>query len=195
MKAQADKKRSERSFQAGDFVYLRLQPYVQASLAPRSHHKLCFKYFGPFKVLAKVGDVAYKLELPPSSSIHPVFHVSLLKPASTPPPNICANLPDPNNSLQVSERVLQTRLHHRGHRSVKQLLIKWSDLDEDLATWEDADAFTAKYPDFQLEDELSSEEGRDVMWGRTYVRRRRARDVRRATERAQRAAEVATVSG
>jgi len=34
-----------------------------------------------------------------------------------------------------------------------------------------------------------------VMWGRTYVRRRRARDVRRATERAQRAAEVATVSG
>jgi len=35
----------------------------------------------------------------------------------------------------------------------------------------------------------------NVMWGRTYVRRRRARDVRRATERAQRAAEVATVSG
>jgi hypothetical protein len=106
MKAQVDKKWSERSFQAGDFVYLRLQPYVQASLAPCSHHKLCFEYFGPFKVLAKVGNMAYKLELPPSSSIHPVFHVSLLKPASTPPPNIYTNLPDPDNSLQVLEHVL-----------------------------------------------------------------------------------------
>jgi hypothetical protein len=146
MKAQANKKWSERSFQVGDFVYLRLQPYVQASLAPRSHHKLCFKYFGPFKILSKVGDVAYKLELPPSSSIHLVFHVSLLKPAATPPPNVCASLPDTNNSFQVPERVLQTRLHLRGHRSMKQLLIKWSDLDEDLVTWEDADAIVQRFP-------------------------------------------------
>jgi hypothetical protein len=56
----SDKKRSERSFQIGDMVYLRLQPYVQASLAPRSHHKLCLKYFGPYEALAKVGTVAYK---------------------------------------------------------------------------------------------------------------------------------------
>jgi len=41
------------------------------------------------------------------------------------------------------------------------------------------------YPAFQLEDELDLEGGRDVMWGRTYTRRRRARDVRRAEERAQ----------
>ena len=81
MKHQADKKRSERSFQAGDFVYLRLQPYVQSSLAPRSHHKLCFKYFGPFKVLSKIGAVAYKLELRPTSCFgsrcHPLFWQSL----------------------------------------------------------------------------------------------------------------------
>jgi hypothetical protein len=61
MKAQADKNHSERSFSVGDAVYLRLQPYVQASLAPRSHHKLCFKYFGPFKIIEKIGSVAYKL--------------------------------------------------------------------------------------------------------------------------------------
>jgi len=47
--------------------------------------------------------------------------------------------------------------------------------------WEDVDAFTAKYPNFQLEDELLLDGGRDVMWGRTYARR--ARDVRRAAER------------
>jgi hypothetical protein len=53
--------------------------------------------------------------------------------------------------------------------------------------WEDVEPFHARYPAFQLEDELPLEEGRDVMSGRydhRYIRRRRARDVRRAEERA-----------
>lgn len=79
MKSQADKKRSDRSFTVGDMIYLKLQPYVQSSLAPRSNQKLGFKYFGPFKISEKIGSVAYKQDLPPSSTIHPVFHVSLLR--------------------------------------------------------------------------------------------------------------------
>jgi hypothetical protein len=104
---------------------------MPSSRAPRSHHKLCFKYFGPFKILSKVGTVAYKLELPPSSAIHHVFHVSLLKSAPAATSSVAAALPDPDNMLQISERVLQTRMHQRGHRSVQQLLIKWSDLDDE----------------------------------------------------------------
>jgi hypothetical protein len=127
MKSQADKRRSERSFEVGDYVFLRLQLYIQSSLAPCSHHKLCFKYFGPFKILSKVGTVAYKLELPPSSAIHPVFHVSLLKPAPSSTSAGIAALPDPYNMPQIPERVLQTRLHHHSPRTVQQLLIKWSD--------------------------------------------------------------------
>jgi hypothetical protein len=76
MKHQADKGRSERNFHVGDKVYLEFQPYVQTSLAPRANQKLAFKFFGPFRILQRVGSVAYKLDLPPSSSIHPVFHVS-----------------------------------------------------------------------------------------------------------------------
>jgi hypothetical protein len=47
MKRQAGKKRSERTFAVGNWVYLRLQPYVQASVMPRAHHKLSFKFFCP----------------------------------------------------------------------------------------------------------------------------------------------------
>jgi len=81
MKKQSDQHRSERSFAEGDLVYLKLQPYVQTSLAPRSHQKLAFRFFEPFRILARVGSVAYKLDLPAHSAIHPVFHVSQLKKA------------------------------------------------------------------------------------------------------------------
>lgn len=59
MKSQAYKNGTEREFQVGDQVYLRLQPYVQSSVAPRSNMKLCYKYYGPFPILQKVGAVAY----------------------------------------------------------------------------------------------------------------------------------------
>jgi len=57
-------------------------------------------------------------------------------------------------------------------------------------TWEDVADFSGKFPQFQLEDELNVEGWRDVMYGRTY---RRRRDIRRAAERAPKAG--ATISG
>jgi len=67
MKKEADKFRSERQFGVGDFVYLKLQPYIQSSVSRRAYQKLAFKFFGPYRVLERVGKVAYRLELPANS--------------------------------------------------------------------------------------------------------------------------------
>lgn len=79
MKHQADKNRSERSFEVGDKVYFKLQPHVRSSVAFGSNHKLSYRFYGPFEITAKVGSVAYRLKLPESAMIHPVVHVSQLK--------------------------------------------------------------------------------------------------------------------
>lgn len=80
MKQQAYQHHSERSFEVGDWVFLRLQPYKQMSLKQsKKDNKLSPKYYGPYKVLQKIGTMAYKLELPASSQVHPFFHISCLK--------------------------------------------------------------------------------------------------------------------
>ena len=53
----------------------------------KKDNKLSPKYYGPYKVLQKIGTMAYKLEHPSSSQVHPIFHVSCLKKV------ICKNLP------------------------------------------------------------------------------------------------------
>jgi hypothetical protein len=60
-------------------VFLRLQPYKQTSLKADHCQKLAPKFYGPYIVLKRVGQVAYQLALPNHSKLHPVFHVSCLK--------------------------------------------------------------------------------------------------------------------
>lgn len=80
MKQLADKKRSEREFEAGDWVFMKLHAYAQHSMQKRgAREKLQSKWFGPFQILEKIGIVAYKLDLPAETLIHTTVHVSQLK--------------------------------------------------------------------------------------------------------------------
>jgi hypothetical protein len=62
-------------------VFLRLQPYRQSSLKKSGAKKLKPIFYGPYRIMHRVGEVAYELELPKGSKIHNVFHVSCLKKA------------------------------------------------------------------------------------------------------------------
>jgi hypothetical protein len=102
----------------GDLVFLKLQPYVQSSLVPRASQKLSFKFFGPFSILEKVGSLAYKLDLPSSSVIHPIFHVSQLKKVLGNDVKVSATLPSELSQFQYLELILQCRIVQCGVRQV-----------------------------------------------------------------------------
>nr|GFC90834.1 putative reverse transcriptase domain-containing protein [Tanacetum cinerariifolium] len=78
-KSYADLKRKPMEFQLGDKVMLKVSPW-KGVVRFGKRGKLNPRYVGPFKVLKRVGDVAYKLELPEElSRVHNTFHVFNLK--------------------------------------------------------------------------------------------------------------------
>ena len=151
MKKYADLKRSERMFEVGDMVYLKMAPYRLAAFGFRGALKLQNKYYGPFLVIQKVGKLAYKLQFPPHVQIHPVFHVSQLKKhigrKSIPSPNLPMVAAD--GTIKTGpEAVLQVRQIPRHNLPVVQWFIQWENLSPEEATWEDADFIKYTFPDF-----------------------------------------------
>jgi hypothetical protein len=131
IKAYADKHRTEREFQVGDDALLKLQPYAQTSLVNRSCAKLVFKYFGTFKIVQRIGAVAYKLELPPDCAIHLVFHVSQLKPFTPNYTPVYDKLPAPPDIIAPTMRphkILERRLVKKGNATVPQIRVQWGNL-------------------------------------------------------------------
>ncbi|KAJ0800601.1 putative nucleotidyltransferase, Ribonuclease H [Helianthus annuus] len=150
MKQFADLKRSDRSFEVGDWVYLKLQPYVQTSLRLHKYSKISQKYFGPFQVVKKVGEVAYTLKLPEGSQLHPTFHVSLLKKAFGPPVNQELVPVGPVCAIQPLA-ILDRKLARSGNKPVVKFLVQWKNLPSHDSSWEEAESFIARFPDFKID--------------------------------------------
>lgn len=165
MKIQADKHRIDRQFQVGDQVLLKLQPYTQHTVAKRICPKLAYRYYGPFSVLQKLGAVAYKLDLPATSQIHPVFHVSQLKPFTPNYTPVFTELPTLTDlSVQGTEplQVLDRRMVKKGHKAIVQVLVRWKNLDPAATTWEDYTVLKHRFPEAVAWGQATPEAGGDV---------------------------------
>jgi len=142
MKKLYDNKHKEEEFDEGEWVFLKLQPYRQISVYMRKNAKLSARYFGPFKIIQKVSPVAYKLDLPHESRIHPVFHISLLKRKLGGDKIVLPQLPTMNEEARMTPKphhLLGTR--QRNKRT--ELLIQWEGLQAIDATWENEEVLRA----------------------------------------------------
>nr|KYP57796.1 hypothetical protein KK1_004074 [Cajanus cajan] len=166
MKKNADQKRMDVEFNVGDKVLVKLQPYKQHSVALRKNQKLSLRYFGSFPIIERIGKVAYKLLLPETAKIHPVFHISQLKLCKGHHSQSYVPLPITSNDAQPvlqPAAILQSRVIIKGTKHVQQHLIQWEGLDNSQATWEDHTALESAFPEFNLGDKVVLNGGGNVM--------------------------------
>ncbi|XP_061354285.1 uncharacterized protein LOC133298911 [Gastrolobium bilobum] len=159
MKIQADKHRRDVQFTVGDQVLVKLQPYRQKSVRNQSFSKLCRRYYGPFPVTERVGAVAYRLSLPAGSRIHPVFHVSLLKPYRQNAffhPLLLPTVTWDNHPVTEPMALLRSRTIPKGKATDFQVLVQWSGLSLEDASWVSLTEFAQAFPHFDLEGKLES---------------------------------------
>ncbi|KAI3815873.1 hypothetical protein L1987_15556 [Smallanthus sonchifolius] len=149
-KSYADKRRKPLEFQVGDMVLLKVSPW-KGVVRFGKKGKLAPRYVGPFKILERVGKVAYKLDLPSElSNVHPTFHVSNLKKC----------LADENLHIPLDEVRIDEKMHFVEKpveivdREVKKLKrsripivkIRWESKRGPEFTWEREDQMKTKYP-------------------------------------------------
>ncbi|CAH9088564.1 unnamed protein product [Cuscuta europaea] len=151
MKKYADSKRSERTFEVGDWVFLKIQPFKQGNTLLRRPTKFSIKYFGPFQVLARLEMwlISCSCLQTQECMMFSIYHYLREKKkyhANTTVPEV-----DQNGYPRVyPQAVLGTRMVQARKNVEKEVLIQWSNLSPEEATWERANVMKVQYPEFKL---------------------------------------------
>jgi hypothetical protein len=141
-KESANKKRRDVQFKVGDLVMIHLK---KERLPKGQHTKLMMKKIGPFKILQKCGNNAYRVELPPDVGLSPIFNVSDLF-AFKEPTDACdagtgqgdpvGDVPLPKAHKPQIECILDRRVSKKTRRATYySYLVKWTGMPAEDATW------------------------------------------------------------
>ena len=150
LKSYTDKRRKPLEFQVGDRVLLKVSPW-KGTIRFGKRGKLNPRYIGPFEILARIGPVAYKLNLPRElSNIHPTFHLSNLKKClSDETLVILLDEIEINESLNFVEEpaeVLDREVKRTKQSRIPIVKVRWNAKRGPEFTWEREDQMKLKYP-------------------------------------------------
>ncbi|XP_057251691.1 uncharacterized protein LOC130591793 [Beta vulgaris subsp. vulgaris] len=154
-KSYADLKRRDEEYEVGESVLLKVSP-TKGVMRFGKRGKLSPKYIGPYKILTRVGKVAYRLELPNElSKVHNVFHVSQLRKYIADSSHVLQpesiELDETLTYEERSIKILDSKAYSTRNKDVKLLKVLWSNHKTEEATWEAEDEMRRKYPELFIE--------------------------------------------
>ena len=115
-----------------------MHPYKPTYLKNNGAKNLKPRYYGPYKIVRKIGEVAYELKLLEGSKIHNVFHASCLKKSlgqQIVTSEILPPLDDEGQLTLIPENILKTRERRLRNKTIKEYLVQWKDLPSEYPTW------------------------------------------------------------
>ena len=149
-KSYADKRRKPIEFQVGDKVMLKISPW-KGVVRFGKRGKLSPRYIGPYRIIRKVGEVAYKLELPEElQGIHNTFHVSNLRKCLA-DENTEVTLKDVKvdktlSYIEEPEAIVDRKVRELRNKEIALVKVQWRHHRGPEATWEPKTEMRLKYP-------------------------------------------------
>ncbi|KAM2491167.1 hypothetical protein PS1_042866 [Malus domestica] len=149
-KSLADRHTTDRMYNVGDYVFLKLSPW-RGVVRFGKKGKLSPRYIGPYEITERIGEVAYRLELPPElSKVHNVFHVSMLRHYVSDPSHVIPPQPlEINPDLTYDEEpvtILDWKDKTLRNKTVSLVKVLWRNHSAEEATWETEDRMRDMYP-------------------------------------------------
>ncbi|KAH0711565.1 hypothetical protein KY289_007524 [Solanum tuberosum] len=149
-KSYTDVRRRALEFEVNDWVYLKVSP-MKGVMRFGKKGKLSPRYIGPYRIVKRVGNVAYELELPQElAAVHPVFHISMLKKCIGNPslilPTESVKIKDNLSYEEIPIQILDRQVRRLRTKDVASIKVLWRNQFVEEATWEAEEDMKKRYP-------------------------------------------------